>query len=89
MNLTYAYPRSRFEPTILVDLNAKAERERLLAPLDALDVTPQQQTSLIVAAATSRSENTASICAEVWAALTLQRISDTPLGVAGGSMRLT
>ena len=29
MNLTYAYPRSRFEPTILVDLNAKAERERL------------------------------------------------------------
>lgn len=29
MNLTYAYPRSRFEPTVLVDLNAKAERERL------------------------------------------------------------
>ena len=29
MNLTYAYPRSRFEPTILVDLNAKPERERL------------------------------------------------------------
>ena len=27
--LTYAYPRSRFEPTVLVDLNAKAERERL------------------------------------------------------------
>ena len=31
MNLTYAYPRSRFEPTVLVDLNAKAERERLSA----------------------------------------------------------
>jgi hypothetical protein len=29
MNLTYSYPRSRFEPTVLVDLNAKAERERL------------------------------------------------------------
>ncbi|GJJ02151.1 hypothetical protein RugamoR64_26890 [Duganella rhizosphaerae] len=29
MHLTYAYPRSRFEPTILVDLNAKSERERL------------------------------------------------------------
>lgn len=29
MNLTYAYPRSRFEPTILVDLHAKPERERL------------------------------------------------------------
>ncbi|MQA18783.1 MULTISPECIES: antitoxin Xre/MbcA/ParS toxin-binding domain-containing protein [Telluria group] len=29
MNLTYAYPRSRFEPTVLIDLNAKAERERL------------------------------------------------------------
>lgn len=29
MNLTYAYPKSRFEPTVLVDLNAKAERERL------------------------------------------------------------
>lgn len=29
MNLTYAYPRSRFEPNVLVDLNAKAERERL------------------------------------------------------------
>ena len=27
--LNYAYPRSRFEPTVLVDLNAKAERERL------------------------------------------------------------
>lgn len=25
----YAYPRSRFEPTVMVDLNAKAERERL------------------------------------------------------------
>ena len=29
MNLAYAYPKSRFEPTILVDLNARAERERL------------------------------------------------------------
>lgn len=29
MNLTYAYPKSRFEPAVLVDLNAKAERERL------------------------------------------------------------
>lgn len=29
MNMTYAYPKSRFEPTVLVDLNAKAERERL------------------------------------------------------------
>ncbi|MET0266054.1 MAG: antitoxin Xre/MbcA/ParS toxin-binding domain-containing protein [Duganella sp.] len=29
MHLTYAYPRSRFEPNVLVDLNAKAERERL------------------------------------------------------------
>jgi hypothetical protein len=29
MNLAYAYPKSRFEPTVLVDLNAKAERERL------------------------------------------------------------
>ncbi|KQQ40373.1 hypothetical protein ASF61_06300 [Duganella sp. Leaf126] len=27
--LNFAYPRSRFEPTVLVDLNAKAERERL------------------------------------------------------------
>ena len=27
--LNYAYPRSRFEPTVLVDLNARAERERL------------------------------------------------------------
>jgi hypothetical protein len=27
--LNYAYPRSRFEPTVMVDLNAKAERERL------------------------------------------------------------
>lgn len=31
MNLAYAYPKSRFEPTVLVDLNAKAERERLSA----------------------------------------------------------
>ena len=29
MNLTYSYPKSRFEPVVLVDLNAKAERERL------------------------------------------------------------
>ena len=29
MHPTYAYPKSRFEPTVLVDLNAKAERERL------------------------------------------------------------
>ncbi|MDC8756576.1 antitoxin Xre/MbcA/ParS toxin-binding domain-containing protein [Janthinobacterium fluminis] len=29
MSLAYAYPKSRFEPTALVDLNAKAERERL------------------------------------------------------------
>ncbi len=29
MNMTYAYPKSRFEPSVLVDLNAKAERERL------------------------------------------------------------
>jgi hypothetical protein len=29
MHLTYAYPRSRFEQAVLVDLNAKAERERL------------------------------------------------------------
>jgi hypothetical protein len=29
MNLAYAYPNSRFEPAAPVDLNAKAERERL------------------------------------------------------------
>jgi hypothetical protein len=29
MNSTYAYPKSRFEPAVLVDLNARAERERL------------------------------------------------------------
>jgi hypothetical protein len=29
MTPAYAYPKSRFEPTVLVDLNAKAERERL------------------------------------------------------------
>ena len=29
MNLAYAYPASRFEPATLVDLNARAERERL------------------------------------------------------------
>jgi hypothetical protein len=29
MNAIYAYPRSRFEPAVLVDLNAKPERERL------------------------------------------------------------
>lgn len=27
--LTYAYPKSRFEPAVLVDLNARDERERL------------------------------------------------------------
>jgi uncharacterized protein (DUF2384 family) len=29
MSLAYAYPKSRFEPAVLVDLNSKAERERL------------------------------------------------------------
>jgi hypothetical protein len=29
MSLAYAYPKSRFEPATLVDLNAKSERERL------------------------------------------------------------
>jgi hypothetical protein len=29
MSLAYSYPKSRFEPAILVDLAAKAERERL------------------------------------------------------------
>ena len=29
MSLAYAYPKSRFEPAALVDLHAKAERERL------------------------------------------------------------
>ncbi|MGH8853868.1 MAG: antitoxin Xre/MbcA/ParS toxin-binding domain-containing protein [Telluria sp.] len=29
MSLAYAYPRSRFEPADLVDLNSRAERERL------------------------------------------------------------
>jgi hypothetical protein len=29
MNLAYAYPKSRFEPAVLVDLNSKSERERL------------------------------------------------------------
>ena len=29
MNLAYAYPKSRFEPAVLVDLNARSERERL------------------------------------------------------------
>ena len=29
MNLAYVYPKSRFEPTVPVDLSAKAERERL------------------------------------------------------------
>jgi hypothetical protein len=29
MNLAYAYPKSRFEPAVLVDLNSKPERERL------------------------------------------------------------
>ena len=29
MSLAYAYPKSRFEPPVLVDLNDRAERERL------------------------------------------------------------
>lgn len=29
MDLAYAYPASRFEPAVLVDLNAKSTRERL------------------------------------------------------------
>ncbi len=29
MNLAYAYPKSRYEPAVLVDLNNRAERERL------------------------------------------------------------
>jgi len=29
MNLAYSYPKSRFEPTPLVDLSSRAERERL------------------------------------------------------------
>ena len=29
MSLAYAYPKSRFEPADLVDLNSRAERERL------------------------------------------------------------
>ena len=29
MSLAYAYPKSRFEPAMLVDLNSRAERERL------------------------------------------------------------
>ena len=28
-NLAYAYPKSRFEPDVLIDLNAREERERL------------------------------------------------------------
>ena len=31
MSLAYAYPKSRFEPAYLVDLNTRAERERLSA----------------------------------------------------------
>jgi hypothetical protein len=31
MSLAYAYPKSRFEPATLVDLNARTERERLSA----------------------------------------------------------
>jgi hypothetical protein len=31
MSLAYAYPKSRFETAVLVDLNDKAERERLSA----------------------------------------------------------
>jgi len=29
MSLAYAYPKSRFEPATLIDLNSRAERERL------------------------------------------------------------
>jgi hypothetical protein len=29
MSLAYAYPKSRFEPAVLIDLNSRAERERL------------------------------------------------------------
>lgn len=29
MNLAYAYPKSRFEPAVLIDLNSRPERERL------------------------------------------------------------
>jgi uncharacterized protein (DUF2384 family) len=29
MTLAYAYPKSRFEPAVLVDLNDRAQRERL------------------------------------------------------------
>jgi hypothetical protein len=29
MSLAFAYPKSRFEPAVLVDLNSKSERERL------------------------------------------------------------
>lgn len=29
MSLAYAYPKSRFEPAVLVDLHSKSERERL------------------------------------------------------------
>lgn len=29
MNLAYSYPKSRFEPAVLVDLNAREERARL------------------------------------------------------------
>ena len=31
MSLALAYPTSRFEPAALIDLNARAERERLSA----------------------------------------------------------
>lgn len=29
MHLAFSYPKSRFEPAVLIDLNARAERERL------------------------------------------------------------
>jgi len=29
MSFAYAYPKSRFEPAVLVDLSARSERERL------------------------------------------------------------
>ena len=29
MDVAYTYPKSRFEPAVLVDLNSRAERERL------------------------------------------------------------
>lgn len=42
-----------------------------------------------VARKSANAAQIASICSGVCAALTLQRISDTPFGVAGGSIKLT